>query len=315
MLRESVDFEGFSSIFVLVDKNTLQHCVPFLKTALNSITYHLFSIEPGEESKNLETCNDIWKWLISHNADRHSLLVSLGGGVVTDIGGFCAGTFMRGMPFLHIPTSLLGMADAAIGGKQGIDFHGFKNYIGIIEQPLLIWIDPHFLLTLDKKELKSGFAEVVKHALIKDVSLFKYIENSVGIEAIEWGSILRKSALIKSSIVITDPMEKGIRKALNFGHTIGHAFESHCLRSGFPLAHGEAVAIGMLAETFISCQLMGLSESTDDIYHLSMKDKKKVGSAIGFTLLDHIGSAVINQPVEEPIFKKAIHYCVSSGMI
>ena len=221
----------------------------FLKAT--NIDAILIEIPSGEEHKNLEKCQLIWNALSSHHFDRNSLLINLGGGVVGDMGGFAASTYKRGIDFIQIPTSLLAMVDASVGGKLGIDFAYLKNQIGVFNNPKAVLINPVFLNSLPNNQLLSGFAEVVKHALIEDKCYWKEI-TTTPLEKMNWESIILQSIVIKNNIVTQDPLEKGERKKLNFGHTFGHAIESFYLKLGKPILHGEAISLGMILESNLS---------------------------------------------------------------
>lgn len=247
----------FSSLFLISDETVWQQCAPafFEKTGLQP-TIPAIRIPPGEQAKTLATCARIWQAMLDARLDRQSLVINLGGGVVGDMGGFCAATFKRGVEFIQVPTTLLAMTDAAIGGKLGIDFHGIKNAVGVFKNPAAVLADPVFLNTLPKRELRSGFAEVIKHAWIGDPELRAKIDGlpadslapGGAMPADFWFDILRASIAVKVRVVTEDPLEKGLRALLNFGHTIGHALESYFMETDLPLTHGEAVAIGMICE-------------------------------------------------------------------
>ena len=243
-----IDTSKYSNVAILVDENSKKFCLDKLPKIKNSITIELNS---GENYKNLSSCNFIWQQLVKHEFDRKALMLNLGGGLIGDIGGFCASTYKRGIDFIHIPTTLLSMVDASIGGKTGVNFNNIKNLVGIFNNPKSILINPEFLKTLNDQELKSGFAEVVKHALIYDLSLWNQI-TSTEFEDFNWEDIITKSIQIKNKIILQDPLEKGERKKLNFGHTYGHAIESYYIDQGIPILHGEAIFIGMILETDIS---------------------------------------------------------------
>lgn len=255
----------YSRVFVLTDENSRRHCLSvFLeKTGLSNVVKA--EIPAGESFKTLDTCQTIWQQMLDAKLDRRALVVNLGGGVIGDMGGFCAATWKRGVDFVQVPTTLLAMTDAAIGGKLGVDFQGVKNTIGVFKNPAAVFVDPVFLKTLPKRELRSGFAEVIKHALIGDPDLWQQIESRQLSESLQlsdslWLGILRASIAVKVRIVQEDPFEKGPRALLNFGHTIGHALESHFLETEEPLMHGEAIAIGMICESRI-----GSLENTERI--------------------------------------------------
>jgi 3-dehydroquinate synthase len=325
----------FSKIIVLTDENTHKYCLPLLKQLL-PVDYQTITIPAGEPHKNLDTCQIIWNALFEAGADRKSLLINLGGGVIGDMGGFCASTFKRGMPFLQIPTTLLSQVDASIGGKLGIDFGHVKNSIGLFANPKTVLIDPNFLQTLSAREIRSGFAELFKHALIHKAKfsiqdlLNAYHQNQMNLAA-----IIGDSLLVKKHFVEKDPFEKGIRKALNFGHTIGHAVESAALETNEPLLHGEAIAIGMICEAYLSHQMVGLPDADlelivntfskiypkvdlqnfdyEQLISLMQQDKKNDGSAINFTLLKKIGSASINHVANEEQIIESLYFCEHIG--
>jgi 3-dehydroquinate synthase len=313
----TLDQQPCSRLFVLADENTKAHCWPRIAPALEQHQPILIEIPSGEAHKNLQTCERIWGQLMTHKAGRDALLLNLGGGVIGDMGGFAASTFKRGMRFLQIPTTLLSQVDASIGGKLGIDFMQVKNSIGLFRNPQAVLVDPAFLDTLSDRELRSGYAEVIKHSLIADLSQWESLQQLTDLRSADWASIIPASLSIKKQVVEADPFEKGLRKALNFGHTIGHAIEGHALETDTPLLHGEAIAIGMICEAFLSTQQQGLPETelqqiTDyltarygkvalqaDDYpaylQLMGNDKKNEGQAINFSLLPEAGKVVVNQ--------------------
>lgn len=247
-----------SQVWILTDENTRRHCLPLFaeKTGLPA-GRNIIEIPAGEQHKNLATCERVWQAMLDARLDRRALIVNLGGGVIGDLGGFCAATWKRGVDFVQVPTTLLSMTDAAIGGKLGIDFQGIKNTIGVFQNPAAVFADPVFLHTLPERELRSGFAEVIKHALIGDRALLQMLHSeavtsSHPVTHDEWINILRASIAVKVRVVQEDPLENGLRAILNFGHTISHALESYFLETEEPLTHGEAVAIGMVCETYLS---------------------------------------------------------------
>ncbi len=308
-------FKPETSFFVLTDSNTHRDCFPLLQQMIEN-PLKVIEVPAGEKFKNLDTCHSIWKILTEKMADRHSLLINLGGGVVCDMGGFAASVYKRGIRFLHIPTSLMAMADAAIGGKTGVDLDELKNIIGCFSQPMGVFIDPVFLETLPPRQINNGFAEMLKHGLIAESDFFDRL-TSIGPEEITEDHI-RISVEIKSGIIIKDPFEKNIRKMLNFGHTIGHALESYSLKNDKdPLLHGEAVMAGMLTEVILSWK-QGLlpddemdyiiremdpffpdygitDECLDGVMHYLPHDKKNREEVPYFTLLKETGKAVLNQ--------------------
>jgi len=245
--------KDFPRFIVLVDENTGKYCLPVFKEKIPGIEISgVIQIESGEEKKTLDQTKLIWEELTNLNVDRDALLINLGGGVLTDIGGFVASTFKRGIPFINYPTTLLGMVDAAIGGKTGLDFAGFKNQVGLFIDPQSVVIDPVFLKTLEHKHWQSGYAEVLKYGLIIDRELWNMLLNKRIEQIDDWNEIICKAARDKIDIVKSDFLEKGIRKNLNFGHSIGHAFESYFLKSDQPVTHGQAIAAGMICEAYIS---------------------------------------------------------------
>ena len=249
----------FSGFAVIVDENTAKDCYPVIKDALPEHT--LIRTRSGEENKNLDSCRDIWHQLTKKAFDRNALLINLGGGVIGDMGGFCAAAYKRGISFINIPTTLLAMVDASIGGKLGIDFEHYKNHIGFFQNPDGVFVDAIFLKTLDPRELKSGFAEVIKHSIIADAGYWANIAD-YDFDSQDWRKHIKHSIDVKEAVVKSDPLESGYRKILNFGHTVGHAVESYFLDiPGKKLLHGEAVAIGMICESWMSNKLTGLTES------------------------------------------------------
>jgi 3-dehydroquinate synthase len=301
-----LDISNYSQVAILVDENTKRDCLSKLPQIENAL---IIEIKSGEENKNISTCSFIWEQLTINNFDRNSLLINLGGGVIGDMGGFCAATYKRGLEFIHIPTTLLAMVDASVGGKLGIDFKGFKNQIGLFNNPKAVLISSEFLETLAESELKSGFAEVVKHSLISDNSLWLKLKNTPFTD-LDWEDIIDTSVQIKNKIVLADPFEKGERKKLNFGHTFGHAIESYYLEKGTPISHGEAVFMGMILETKIS----DLSETDKNeiknyvlsnfalpytpkkssLHKFLINDKKNQNGKINFTLLNGIGNCSLD---------------------
>jgi len=319
----------FTQVVVLVDENTKENCLHLIRSALSE-SFHLVEIESGERQKNIETCHRIWQSLTKAGCDRQSLMVNLGGGVIGDMGGFCAATFKRGIPFINIPTTLLAQVDASIGGKLGIDFHAHKNHIGLFQDPDKVFIDHAFLSTLDKRELYSGFAEVVKHALIRSRDQWDMILHT-SFQEIAWKDIIPGSIKIKADIVAKDRQEKGERKLLNFGHTIGHAIESYFLHeTAKQVLHGEAIAAGMICETYISHKKTNLPESDlqeiskflqesfpyleikssaeEKILEFVWQDKKNVGRNINCTLLAEKGRGIFDQPITADDIKDAFKY-------
>ena len=301
-----LDTSSYSKVAVLVDENTKKYCLNLLPRINHSI---IIEIDSGEKNKTISTCNLIWEQLTKNNFDRNSLLINLGGGVIGDMGGFAASTYKRGIDFIQIPTTLLAMVDASIGGKLGVDFNGLKNQVGLFSDPRSVIINPIFLQTLAEEELKSGFSEVVKYALITDKRLWKKITNTP-FNNLEWKEVIYTSLEIKNKIVTSDPKEEGERKKLNFGHTFGHAIESYYLEKGTPILHGEAIFMGIILESEIS-DLTQSEKNEIKNYILSnfalpytpkkpylhkflLNDKKNQEGKINFSLLKGIGNCTIN---------------------
>lgn len=301
-----------SNLYIITDSNVQESVLPDLLPLIHpDKQVEIFEVEPGEESKSIEIASQVWSGLLESNADRHSVILNIGGGVVTDLGGFIASIYKRGIPFIHIPTSVMAMCDAAIGGKMGIDFNFNKNAIGTFCEPFAVLIYPHFIRTLPVIELKSGYAEMLKHAVIADSQLFTALESIEVDNADHIALFIERSATIKQDIVTEDFLEKGRRKILNFGHTIGHALESCMLEKGAPLTHGHAVALGMLAESALATQIGCLSQDEyfkvkniiemhypkpkglhfEDIIGYVRNDKKNKGKQILFALPDGLGNA------------------------
>lgn len=320
----------YSNLFIIVDSNTNEFCLhkflPYLET---NLTIEIIEFEAGEPNKNIETCVQIWNVLTELGADRKSLILNLGGGVVTDLGGFVASTFKRGVDFIHIPTTLLSMVDASVGGKNGVDLGNLKNQIGVINVPIMVLIDTQYLETVPKNEMRSGLAEMLKHGLIYDKEYWEKFLDLKAIDFADFDELIYRSVEIKNEIVLQDPTEKNIRKALNFGHTLGHAIESYFLENENKktLLHGEAIAIGMILESHISLDKKLISQQEyfqikntiktiyDDvvfdekdiepILELLIHDKKNEYGNIQFALIDGIGKIKINQSVENELILKA----------
>lgn len=315
---------NYSSIFILVDEHTNEYCLPkFLPNLATEIPIEIIEIEAGEEIKNITTCVEIWSILSELGADRKSLIINLGGGVITDIGGFIASTFKRGIDFINVPTTLLGMVDASIGGKNGVDLGNLKNQIGVINVPKMLLISTDFLETLSQREMRSGLAEMLKHGLIYDKNYWEQFLDLTKVDFADFDALIYRSIEIKNEIVKQDPTENGIRKALNFGHTLGHAIESHFLESETPLLHGEAIAIGMILESYLSKEKGLLSneefhqikyiisniyephnfsdEDIISIQNLLIHDKKNEYGKVQFALINGIGKIIINQSVENEL--------------
>ncbi|WP_396175955.1 3-dehydroquinate synthase [Flavobacterium sp.] len=330
LLHKFIADNNYSSLFILVDSNTNEKCLMrFLSFLSTDKNIEIIEIEAGEIEKNITTCVEIWSILTELGADRKSLLINVGGGVITDIGGFVASTFKRGIDFINIPTSLLAMVDASIGGKNGVDLGNLKNQIGVINSPKMVLVDTSYLNTLPQNEMRSGLAEMLKHGLIADANYWKHFKDLNQSDFADFDVLIHRSIEIKNEIVTQDPTENGIRKALNFGHTLGHAIESYFLENEnkTPLLHGEAVAVGMILESYISWQKKLISETEYDeikkviaaifekipfeendiqpILDLLIHDKKNEYGKIQFSLLDGIGAITINQEVDNKLIIKS----------
>tara|TARA_B100000900_G_C20557570_1_gene707444 strand:- start:17 stop:1054 length:1038 start_codon:yes stop_codon:yes gene_type:complete len=313
-------------IAILVDENTLVHCLPKLSVVKET---PLIQINSGEKNKNIETCNIIWQQLTDIKFTRKSLLINLGGGVIGDMGGFVAATFKRGIQFINIPTTLLSQVDASIGGKLGVDFNEFKNHIGVFKDPDAIIICDEFLSTLGRRELKSGFAEIIKHGLIYDLNYWKEIRMNLFSEITNWQYLIKKSVFLKADVIEKDPYESGLRKILNFGHTLGHGIESWYLDTEKDLLHGEAIAAGMIMEAKIALDLGLIKEKYfkevvnyidqvfdritlfppfDKIKSLLRQDKKNHGSTIMFSLINGPGSCLFDIKVNDTQIEDAINF-------
>ncbi|WP_278379928.1 3-dehydroquinate synthase [Chryseobacterium arthrosphaerae] len=330
-LNEFLHDKKFSKIFILVDENTHEYCLPVLLGNMETdLGFEILEIEAGEEMKNIQTANQLWEILTEMQADRKALVINLGGGVITDMGGFVASTYKRGIKFINIPTTLLSMCDASIGGKTGIDLMHYKNMVGTFAFPEQIFIYPKFLETLPFKELRSGFAEMLKHGLIADKN---HWDQLIQIHKLEVETVIphiQTSMNIKQDVVEKDFHESNIRKTLNFGHTIGHAVESLCLQQENPILHGEAVAMGMITEAHLACLENLISEEDakmiieniqryypyldisdfkdEDITSLLLNDKKNADSKINFSLLTEVGSCNYDHQCSQKNILEAIRF-------
>lgn len=332
-LNDFLAGKDYSCLFILVDSNTQDLCLPyFLQKLETNKVIEVIEMEPGEEHKHIETCSGIWNALSELGADRKSLLINLGGGVVTDLGGFVGSTFKRGIAYINVPTTLLSMVDASVGGKTGVDLGNLKNQVGVISQPEMVLIDTHYLNTLAQEEMRSGLAEILKHGLIASKPYWEKATNLSGMDLGDLNSLIAESVEIKSSIVQQDPNEASERKTLNFGHTFGHAIESYFLThpDKKTLLHGEAVAAGIIIASYISTKLTGLSgeelkeitvamedlfpfvpiEATDfeEIESLLKFDKKNSHGNINFVLLKTIGEPLIDCKVPAPLLRESLEY-------
>jgi 3-dehydroquinate synthase len=329
-LYENVRLNHYSMVVIITDSNTQQYCLPiFLQRFETDLPIEIIELEPGEENKTIETCTQVWQAMADIGADRKSIVINLGGGVVTDLGGFAASVFKRGIDFINVPTSLLGMVDAAIGGKTGVDLGSLKNQVGTINNPVAILADTAYLSTLSAEEVRSGFAEMLKHGLIYDKNYWESVVNLTNLTNNDLDAAIKRSVEIKTNITEQDPNEKNIRKILNFGHTLGHAIESYFLESKDKktLLHGEAIAAGMILEAHLSMQkkmlpepeyhsikevLTGIfgkleiSENDEaEIIKLLQHDKKNEFGTVKFVLLQETGKAVINQEADNYLINNA----------
>lgn len=320
----------YSSVFIITDSHSNEYCLgKFLPQLATEISIEIIEFESGESSKTIETCVEIWNILTELGADRKSVIINLGGGVVTDLGGFVASTFKRGIDFIHVPTTLLAMVDASVGGKNGVDLGHLKNQIGVINVPQMVLIDSGYLDTLPQNEMRSGLAEMLKHGLIYDKDYWGKFLNLKQLDTQDLDALIYRSIEIKNEIVMQDPTENGIRKALNFGHTLGHAIESHFLENPNKnnLLHGEAIAAGMILESYLSWQKGWISEADyhqikntisgifdpivfeesdiEPILNLLIHDKKNEYGTVQFALIAAIGQIKIDQSAAEDLILAA----------
>lgn len=320
------DYAGW---VLFADENTVELCLPLIEEYLPEDTPVIVAPE-GELNKNLDTCQSLWEDLFTAGVGRRWCAICLGGGVLEDMSGFVASTFKRGIDFLQIPTTLLSMVDSSVGGKLGVDFNNLKNSIGVFNDPIAVWIDPRFLDTLSEREIRSGYGEVIKHGLIADLEQWNKLKKITDLTEVDWHTIIPASVNVKREIVLEDPFEKGLRKALNFGHTIGHAIESYWLETDHRLLHGEAIAAGIIMEAWLSTRLTGLTkgaldeiaayclsiyghqevplEALDQLLALMQQDKKNEDHRINFTLLETPGSARVNETAGVELIREAINF-------
>ena len=317
-----------SQVFILTDENVAMFWLPETEHWLGCEHAVEIVLKPGEKYKTLQTAQRIWKILMRHHADRHAVMVNLGGGVITDLGGFVASCYQRGIRFVNVPTTLLAMVDAAIGGKTGVDFGGCKNQIGTFAEPMEVWISPIFLSTLPQREILSGMAEMVKYGFIAYPPMLKVTPDN-------YQEYLLTAGKLKREIVTQDYKEQGFRKVLNFGHTIGHAIESHCLNKDNPLLHGEAVALGMGAALWLSVQLCHLDETVlhnfegqlpvllseaetkldvadiEPVMRYLAHDKKNKNGKEQFVLIEAPGQPKLDVEVASTKVKEALTYIIN----
>lgn len=331
-LREIVQKYPVGKVFLLTDQTAAGFCLPIIDPVIIEFNIKTFAIPSGEENKNIQSVGLVWSFLSNNGADRKSLLINLGGGMLTDLGGFAASTFKRGLDFVNIPTTLLAQVDASLGGKTGFNFNGLKNEIGVFNEPHSVFINVDFLKTIDHANFLSGYAEMLKHGLIKSGThwqeLLTYDLHTINYESLQ--QIIAHSVAIKEWHVSNDLTEQNIRKALNFGHTIGHAFESYAMKTNRPILHGHAVVYGMIAELYLSFRKCGLERKELDsisawliahygkfeiqqsdfpaLCQLMTHDKKNEGNRINFTLIPEIGKVEINVDCSKELIFEALEY-------
>lgn len=328
------DLQHYSTLFIVTDEAVAPLFLDTLLSVLPSEAASMI-LPPGEQHKHIETVQNIWTAMHEAACDRQSLVINLGGGVIGDLGGFAAATYMRGIDFINIPTTLLAQVDASIGGKTGFNFAGIKNLIGSLQQPLSVIIDPQTLTNLPEREFLSGFAEIIKHGLIADSQFFEQVTSKPPLEfnVEEMADIIAQSCRIKAKVVSEDETEQGSRKLLNFGHTIGHAVEALSFETGTPLLHGEAISLGMLAEADISLRQDLLSSAdferikqalttaglatavinmpVERILEKMQSDKKNDHGQVNFTLLEGVGQTSYNNHVPPSVVTEAIQAIIS----
>ena len=333
LINKFISKNKYSKVFILVDSNTNKYCLDlFLEKHLSGIDFKIVKIKEGEENKNTKNLYSAWTKISKLGGDRNSLLINLGGGLVLDLGGFVASTYNRGIDFINVPTTLLSMVDASIGGKVGINIGRLKNQVGVFNYPKLILIDTSFLETLPKREINSGFAEMLKHGLIFEKNYYKTLSELKNIDSKLSTELIYNSIKIKNEVVNRDPKEKDFRKILNFGHTLGHAIESHFLgkKKAKNLLHGEAISIGMILESYISYKILKLpyeqcknikqtinnnfkkvkinKEDLKSIVRLIKFDKKNRGEKVLFVLLYEIGKIKIDIEVPKKIVIESFEF-------
>lgn len=338
-LQEAVSLQQCDRLFVLTDEHTHKYCQPLIMDTLDKVGAQSIVVGATDLNKNLESLAQVWTALSEHGASRKSLLINLGGGMITDLGGFAASTFKRGIKYINIPTTLLSMVDASVGGKTGINFNGLKNEIGVFNPASTVIIDTNFLRSLDEENVLSGYGEMIKHGLISNVEhwaeLLQFDVRQPDYEHLK--QMVGTSIKVKEDIVEKDPFEQNIRKALNFGHTVGHAFESLSFKENRPVLHGYAVAWGIVCELYLSTLKMGFSQDKmrqtvnfikdnygvfsidcdnyDTLYELMKHDKKNINDLINFTLLKDVGDICINQtPTQEEIYSMFDFYRECMGL-
>ncbi len=333
------NFSNKEIIFVLADENTIKHCFPVLTSFIPQLSSAAtIVVSHGEEFKTLETCERVWNEMAVAGGNRRSLLINLGGGMITDLGGFAASVFHRGMDYLNVPTSLMGMIDASLGGKTGVDLYSLKNQIGLFSASKGVYVWPGFLSTLPHRQLLSGYAEMLKHALIADATFWNRLIKIPMAVISNWEDLIIEAIEIKGDIVNKDPEEMNVRRKLNFGHTMGHAFETYSLRNDEnPLTHGEAIAMGMICEAYISYRTIGFSheqrdevvkqillnfnhykiptEAIDELVEITNYDKKNEKGRLMLTLLKGIGNSVEGQKCETALVREALFRFTDFGRL
>ena len=331
ILSNHLKNENYSKIFIHVDNNTKQYCLHVFLNKIQIENYELIESRNGEENKNIDSCLKLWKIISDKQGDRNSLIINLGGGVVSDMGGFIASTYKRGIDYINVPTTLLSMVDASVGGKTGIDFGTLKNQIGTFYDPKMVVIDNEFLNTLEKNEISSGYAEIFKHSLIHDLPTYNLlISNDTPFYDLK---TIYNSIITKNKIVLIDKKEQKERKSLNYGHTLGHAIESYFLNSEHKLLHGEAVSVGIVLASFLSYKLFNFSidhvnsikkhinciykkieineSQIGSIIDLLIHDKKNSHGKINFILLKEIAEPVYDIQVKKELIKESFKYYLS----
>lgn len=329
-LSNLIDKNNYSTIFILVDENTFEHCYPkFIRNLTTNKRIEVIEIESGEINKNIETCVGVWNAITELGGDRKSILITLGGGVITDLGGFVASCFKRGIDFVNIPTTLLSMVDASVGGKTGVDLGVLKNQIGLFANPEMVLVDIAYLETVTDREIKSGTAEIIKYGITYDIKLFNEIKDNKNLKI---SDLIFRSVEIKNEVVLQDPKEQNLRKILNFGHTLGHAIESFYLASEEKesLTHGEAIAIGMVCELYMSSKLLGfpaekrnevkqvvlsiynrtilLKDDFPHIMELLKHDKKNSNGQVNFVLLNDFENYKLDCNVSKALIIESMEF-------
>lgn len=333
-LTASIHSQPYDKLFVLTDSHTESSSLPLLRQALGGLPHTHISIPAGDTHKDVASLCHVWEALSRGGASRHSLLLNLGGGMTTDLGGFAAATFKRGIRYINLPTTLLSMVDAAVGGKTGINFGGLKNEVGVFRPAAAVLIHTPFLSTLDRENLVSGYAEMLKHGLISTpqhwAELLRFPLQDPDAHLAPLSELVGRSVQVKEGIVAQDPYEQGLRKALNLGHTVGHAFESLSFQTGHPVLHGYAVAWGLICELYLSATLAGFPtdalhqtvrfirdhwgyfpidcEQYETLYELMTHDKKNMGGVINFTLLREVGDIALNQTATRSQIYEALDF-------